>query len=53
MSLDHFLPETYDYLMQALDLQRRHLAELEVTETFDEIDREQVIDSKKVFNPKL
>jgi hypothetical protein len=53
MSLDHFLPETYDYLMQALDLQRRHLAELEVTETFDEIDRDQIIDSKKHLNPKL
>ena len=53
VALDHYLPETYDYLMQELDLQRRHLAELEVTETFDEIDREQVIDSKKVLNPNL
>ena len=47
MSLDHFLPETYDYLMQELDLQRRHLAELEVTEIFDEIDRDQCSDSKR------
>ena len=46
ISLDHYLPETYDYLMQELDLQRRHLAELEVKETFDEIDSEQVIDSE-------
>ena len=46
VSLDHYLPETYDYLMQELDLQRRQLAELEVTETFDEIDSEQVIDSE-------
>ena len=53
MSLDHFLPETYDYLMQELDLQRRHLAELEVTEIFDEIDREQVLDSEKHLNPNL
>ena len=47
MSLDHFLPETYDYLIQELDLQRRHLAELEVTEIFDEIDRDQCSDSKR------
>jgi len=38
VSLDHFLPETYDYLMQELDIQRRVLAELEVSETFREID---------------
>ena len=29
VSLDHFLPETYDYLMQELDIQRRLLAELD------------------------
>jgi len=46
VSLDHYLPETYDYLMQELDLQRRQLAELEVTETFHQIDSEQVIDSE-------
>jgi hypothetical protein len=40
VSLDHYLPETYEYLIQELDLQRRHLAELEVTETFDEIDND-------------
>jgi hypothetical protein len=49
MSLEHYLPETYDYLMQELDLQRRQLVELEVTETFDEIDRDKVIDSKKAL----
>ncbi len=49
MSLDHYLPETYDYLMQELDLQRRHLAELQVTETFDEIDRDQMINSEKAL----
>jgi len=46
VSLDHYLPETYDYLMQELDIQRRLLAELEVSETFDEIDRDPVADSK-------
>jgi hypothetical protein len=40
VSLDHYLPETYDYLMQELDIQRRLLAELEVSETFEEIDRD-------------
>jgi hypothetical protein len=49
VSLDHYLPETYDYLMQELDLQRRHLAELQVTETFDEIDRDQMINSEKAL----
>ena len=47
VSLDHYLPETYDYLMQELDIQRRLLAELEVTEIFDEIDRDQCSDSKR------
>ncbi len=53
VSLDHYLPETYDYLMQELDLQRRQLVELEVIETFHEIDREQIIDYKKHLNPNL
>ena len=53
VSLDHYLPETYDYLMQELDIQRRLLAELEVSETFEEIDRDQFADSKKHLNPKL
>jgi hypothetical protein len=52
-SLDHYLPETYDYLMQELDIQRRLLAELEVSETFEEIDRDPVAASKKHLNPKL
>ena len=33
-SLDHYLPETYDYLMQELDLQRRLLVELEIKDAF-------------------
>jgi hypothetical protein len=37
-SLDHYLPETYDYLMRELDIQKRILAELEVLETFTAID---------------
>ena len=53
VSLDHYLPETYDYLMQELDIQRRLLAELEVSETFEKIDRDPVAASKKHLNPKL
>ena len=34
IALDHYLPETYEYLMRQLDLQRRTLAELEVEEHF-------------------
>ena len=46
VSLDHYLPETYEYLMQELDIQRRLLAELEVSETFEVIDRDLIPDSK-------
>jgi len=53
VSLDHYLPETYDYLMQELDIQRRLLAELEVSETFQEIYKNQCADSKKHLNHKL
>lgn len=53
VSLDHYLPETYDYLMKELDMQRRQLAELEVSETFLEIDKDQTSDYKKHLNPKL
>ena len=49
VSLDHYLSETYDYLMQELDIQRRLLAELEVLETFLEIDRDQCSDSKTTW----
>lgn len=38
VSLDHYLPETYDYLMTELDLQKRTLAELNVQEHFNHID---------------
>jgi hypothetical protein len=39
VSLDHYLPETYDYLMRELDIQKRILAELEVQKTFAAIDQ--------------
>jgi hypothetical protein len=38
VSLDHYLPETYEYLMQELDLQKRNLAEIEIEEHFASID---------------
>jgi len=38
VSLDHYLPETYDYLMRQLDLQKLTLAELEIQEHFNQID---------------
>jgi hypothetical protein len=37
-SLDYHLPETYDYFVRNLDLQKRLLAEIEVQETFNAID---------------
>ena len=38
VSLNHFLPETYEYLMAELDAQRRLLAEIEVKEAFNRIE---------------
>jgi len=40
VSLDRYLLETYDYLKQELDIQRNLLAELEVSETFQEINKD-------------
>jgi len=40
VSLVHFLPETYEYLMVELDLQKRQLAEIEVSETYKQIEAE-------------
>ena len=34
VSLDHYLPETYEFLMHELDRQKRLLAELEVREFY-------------------
>jgi len=39
-SLTHYLPETYQYLMMELDLQERQLAEIEVLETYRQIEAE-------------
>ena len=39
VALDHYLPETYDYLMVELDRQKRTLAELEVGEYFLSIEQ--------------
>ncbi len=38
VTLDHYLPETYEYLMGELDVQKRQLAEMEVQETFQQIE---------------
>lgn len=37
-NLHHYLPETYNFLLEQLDQQQRLLAELEVQETFNMID---------------
>lgn len=38
VSLDHYLPETYEYLMKELDQQKRNLAEIQIEEHFASID---------------
>jgi hypothetical protein len=40
ISLDHYLPETYEYLMAELDVQKRQLAEIEVLATYQQIESE-------------
>ena len=37
----HFVPETYQYLLEQLDIYRRILKELEIKEHFAAIDSEQ------------
>jgi hypothetical protein len=41
VSLDFYLPETYQYLIAELDIQRCILAELEVEDAFGSIDQEE------------
>jgi len=40
-NLNHFLPDTYEFLMHQIDCHRRVLVELEVNETFELIDTQQ------------
>jgi hypothetical protein len=41
VSLDHYLPETYEYLMTELDLQKKNLAKIETEEHFASIDEDE------------
>ena len=41
--LNHYLPETYEYLLEKLDQQKRILAELEVAEVFSSIESQEVV----------
>ena len=41
VSLDHYLPETYEYLMQELDQQKKNLAKIEIEENFASIDEDE------------
>ncbi len=41
VSLDYHMPETYAFLLQQLDLQKRIQAELEVQEHFNNIDQQE------------
>ena len=38
ISLDYYLPETYDFLVQELDMQKRLLAEIELKEEYEQIE---------------
>ena len=41
VSLDHYLPETYEYLMKELDQQKKNLAKIETEEHFASIDEDE------------
>ena len=41
-NLNHYLPETYEFLIRQIDCYKRVLVELEVNETFELIDAHQV-----------
>jgi len=41
-TLNHYLPETYEYLISQIDCYKRVLVELEINETFELIDAHQV-----------
>ena len=41
VSLDHYLPDTYTYLMEELDLQKKNLAKIEIEEHFTSIDEDE------------
>jgi hypothetical protein len=47
MSLDNYLPETYQYLLCELDQQKYLLAQLEVQEYFDQVDDDESTDSQE------
>ena len=40
-SLEHYLPETYQYLMNEMDTQQRHLMELKVKTYYQDLSDEQ------------
>ena len=41
VSLDHYLPETYEHILKELDLQKRNLAKIEIEEHFTSIDEDE------------
>ena len=40
-NLNHYLPETYDFIIRQMDCYKRVLVELEINETFELIDTRQ------------
>lgn len=47
VSLDFYLPDTYQFLLEELDIQRCILAELEVEEHFTQIDDNELPNGNK------
>jgi hypothetical protein len=51
-SLDHYLPETYQFLMAELDLQQRDLMELKIQDFYNKQDNEQQHQNPDTGNQK-
>jgi hypothetical protein len=50
-SLDHYLPETYQFLMAELDSQQRDLMELRIQDFYSNQDNEQQHQNPNTGNP--
>ena len=51
ISLDHYLPETYQFLMAELDSQQRDLMELKIQDFYSNQDNEQQHQNPDTGNP--
>lgn len=51
-SLDHYLPETYQFLMAEMDHQQRHLMELKIQDFYEDLSNEHQNQNLDPGNPE-